>query len=161
MAKPAKLWSLLKPATQKRKLSFFTKQGLSPAQVKSRYNAGTLGSQKAARGKAKTPEHPEDFIKNPEKYKEYRPKTRISTGSREGPALTDEQRKELETLAIRNMDRQLGDRHKYNPLTVRNNVPKMNYGQLITAINAEAEELDDLAGGLPQYRYPGNPFMYH
>jgi hypothetical protein len=73
--KPSKLWSALKPATQKRKLSGFRKQGLTDGQIRARYNAGTLGPQSAVRGhggksgQGLTPEHPREA--NPIRHREY------------------------------------------------------------------------------------------
>src|SRR5262245_8609131 len=47
----------LRPAIRERKVRWYEKhQGLSAEEVRQRYNAGTLGSQKAARGHANTPE---------------------------------------------------------------------------------------------------------
>jgi len=52
-----KLFAQLKPATQERKLKWFAKhEGLSPSEVRSGYDAGTL-SQKGARGHRQTREH--------------------------------------------------------------------------------------------------------
>lgn len=76
MPAPRKLFSQLSDSQRKRKLSWYRRnQGLSPSQVARRYNAGTLGSQKAARGKAESPEHkiqPDTATpKQREQYKRY------------------------------------------------------------------------------------------
>lgn len=59
MAAPRKPFSQLKPATQQRKARYYAKHhGLTAKQVETRYDNGTLGSQKASRGHARTPEKP-------------------------------------------------------------------------------------------------------
>jgi hypothetical protein len=106
-----------------------------------------------------TPEHPQDAVKNPGKYRGYQPKKDIR--------LSRAERDKLEAATIRNADRELGHRIKYNPQTVRQNVPRMTYKQLIQAVNATANEWEDL--GSPQYRLDEgvygpryhNPFFYH
>lgn len=72
---PRKTFNELSPGQQQRKLSWFRRhEGLSPAQVQRRYDAGTL-SQKAARGHTpgKTPEHPSEAVKNPQRFRGYQP----------------------------------------------------------------------------------------
>jgi hypothetical protein len=160
MARPRKPFSQLSESQQKRKLSWYRRnQDLSPDQVKRRYNAGTLGSQKAARGKAHSYEHPEDAVKNPGKYQGYQPKKNVR--------LSQADRAKLEAEVIRRMDSELGDRIKYNPATPRQYVPGMPSRDLIIAVNASANELEDLASvqhklgeGMhgPEYR---NRLWYH
>jgi hypothetical protein len=61
----------LKPDTQKRKLAYYAKhQGLTPQQVRKRYDAGTLGPQTGTRGHSHTPERPERAHTKPE-YQTY------------------------------------------------------------------------------------------
>jgi hypothetical protein len=179
VAKPRILWSALKPATKKRKLSYYKKQGLTPGQVASRYNAGTLGPQAASRGHAKTPERPERAAKHPEKYPEYvRKRAKTGGGGSPGPGI----RKDNEALAPRiwldkaylNIDlrlgpgRPLGQLPKYNPVTVRANVyggitaesgpvPGMNLATAKWTAKASEDELIEFAW--PQYR--ANPWWYH
>ena len=69
--KPRKLWSQLTKGTQNRKLSFYRKRGLTDAQIRSRYNSGSLGPQTAARGHAETPERPSRAARNPGRYEKY------------------------------------------------------------------------------------------
>jgi hypothetical protein len=77
---PRQKWAELKPGTKKRKLAWYAKhQGLTAAQVRGRYNAGTLGPQTATRGHAQTPERPERLktgreAETEDKYKRYRDK---------------------------------------------------------------------------------------
>jgi hypothetical protein len=89
MASPRKVWSALKPATKTRKLRYYAKQGLNPTQVASRYNNGTLGSQKAVRGHATTPERPSVAARRPEDYPDYvrkhRPPPKNTGGGPIGP----------------------------------------------------------------------------
>jgi hypothetical protein len=158
MAKPRKLWSALKPATQKRKLSYYGKQGLSPAQVRSRYNSGSLGSQTASRGHAKTPERPSRARKNPERYREYLDKRRFRDGP--GPSLT------LRDRAYNNFFRHLGGYLKYNDDTVRHHIYNMmNDGEVAWTINASEEDLLHYASVAMHQRYFGNylqsPWWYH
>jgi hypothetical protein len=79
MPSPRQKWSELKPDTKKRKLAWYKNhQGLSPGQVISRYNNGTLGPQEESRGHGETPEHPDRLKPPPEngedKHKRYRNK---------------------------------------------------------------------------------------
>lgn len=72
-----KTFAQLSAGQQKRKLSWFGRhEGLSAAEVQRRYDAGTL-SQKSARGHApgRTPEHPSEAIKNPDKFRGYQPRS--------------------------------------------------------------------------------------
>jgi hypothetical protein len=76
---PRKRFQELKPDQQKRKLAWYKNhQGLTPEQVKRRYNKGTLGPQTDTRGHGQTPERPER-LKPPvegkeDKHKRYRDK---------------------------------------------------------------------------------------
>jgi hypothetical protein len=170
VAKPRILWSALKPATKKRKLSYYKKQGLTPGQVASRYNAGTLGPQAASRGHAKTPERPSRAVKQPDKYPEYIRKHQPKTGGPGGGGSLREWRDK----AYLNIDRKLGPGRplgqlpKYNAVTVRANVyggitaeswpvPGMDMTQVRWTASASEHELIERA--FPQYK--ANPWWYH
>jgi hypothetical protein len=148
MAIPRKLWSALKPATQKRKLSFYRKRGLSDAQIRSRYNAGTLGPQTAVRGHAQTPERPERAAKRPERYQEYlsRRARRRGTG---GPVFSARDR------AYGNVHRKIGTYQKYNDNTVRRHVYQMmTDAEVEWTINAS----EDMIVGRAEANYGIRPF---
>lgn len=170
MARPRKLWSALKPDTKKRKLAYYAKQGLTPGQVSSRYNAGTLGSQSAARGHAKTPERPSQAARHPERYPEYTAK-RTKTG---GPGKPQSERDRWRDRAYLNIDRQLGPGRpggqyaKYNAVTVRANVyggvtaesgPVPGMTTALARATAGMTEDELVEHAFPQYL--GNPWYYH
>jgi hypothetical protein len=167
MASPRKPFSELSDAQQNRKLSYFRRHdGLSASEVKSRYNAGTL-SQKGARGHRATAEHPSEAIKAPERYRTYRPAKDIQ--------VTGEDRERLETLFVRNITRRLGEEHKWSsgsPLAVQDAASHATFRQLITGINATADELRSLGRKQNADKATGpfwtdskgkshNPFWYH
>jgi hypothetical protein len=167
--KPRKLWSALKPSTRLRKLRFYRKQGLTPAQVARRYNTGSLGSQAAVRGHAETPEHGlGQALKEPGKYRKYLRKRERPGGGRETPE--DEAIRINNQLdrAFTNFDRRLSHYVYYNRRTVRANVyggetsesgivPGMSYAQATWTASADTEEIRSMAS--EQYR--GNPWWYH
>jgi hypothetical protein len=116
-------------------------------------------SLKTARGKkpGQTPEHPKDAIKNPERYKGYKPKVPRWKGTP-----TPQDRSRLETQAVRAIDQKLGNRIKYNPLTVRLNVPRMTIAELLFVISADAEDIADRGSDVMHpVRKSNNPFYYH
>jgi hypothetical protein len=117
MPKPRKLWSALKPATQKRKLAFYRKRGLSEAAIKARYNSGSLGSQSAVRGHSATPERPSRAAKHPGRYQKYIEKRR-RIGDRFPPVSRRD-------LAEGNVERQIGHYIKYSPAAVHKRIHYM------------------------------------
>lgn len=164
-----KLWSALKAATRERKLRFYKKQGLTPAQVARRYNANTLGSQAASRGHAATPEHGlKEALKQPGKFRKYLQKKNRPGGILEGPE--DEAARINDTLdrAYANIRTRLSHYIHYNDSTVVSNVyggdtsesgpvPGMSYAQATWTASADTEEIRSMAS--EQYR--GNPWWYH
>lgn len=157
MALPRKLWSALKPATQKRKLTFYRKRGLSDAQVKAKYNAGTLGSQKAVRGHAQTPERPSQAARHPEKFEKYITKHRPKRG---GPILSSRDR------AYSSIFGKLGGYEKYNDDSVRRHVYNMmSDAEIEYAINASEDMLVGRAAanyGIRLFRgFAQSPWWYH
>lgn len=173
---PRKLWSQLKPATRTRKLSYYKKQGLSPRQVRERYNRGTLGSQAAARGHRETPEHglKEALRKSRKSAKYDKYLERKSTVKiREGTSAIDRAIIEatnlntLRDLAYASMYR-LHDYVYYNDQTVRANVyggitsesgpvPGMSAAEATWTAQADIEDIRSQAS--EQFR--GNPWWYH
>lgn len=159
MPKPRKLWSALKSATQKRKLGFYRKQGLSDSQIRARYNAGTLGPQTAARGHAQTPERPSLARRNPERYERYLRK-RERTGG--GPRQPEQWRID----AYNNIKAKIGEYFRYNDNTVR-----LHCFQMMTraegewTINADEEMIVQrarVAYGLRLFRrVEQSPWWYH
>lgn len=110
-------------------------------------------SLKSARGHKpdKTPEHPQDFLKNPGKYQgsSYRPRTTPKgyESAKPGTSATPE-RGRLENEVIRKLDPILTERamisgHEYSPELVRDNVHRMPYDLLIFALTAGIGELLD------------------
>lgn len=144
---PAK-WDSLSPAYRAR----LERGGIT----RSGYLRGdTLG---AARGHkpGRTPEHPKDAVKNPERYKGYKPRKEVRTTPQESAALTD--------AAVRSMDRKLApglatgaDVFNYSPERVRENVEKMSASQKIWTIGATEDELMQAA----RRQVAGNPWFYH
>ena len=171
---PRKLWSQLSPATKKRKLGYYKKhRGLSPSQVVSRYNNGTLGSQAGTRGHAHTPEHglrEAQKSKNPDRYRDYirkraTPEAKPVSGSAEDEAY---ELNGARDAAYYNMTGKLRGLPKYHEATVRANVyggetsesgdvPGMTLGEARWSANASQEELRVYA--TPQYLK--NPWFYH
>ncbi|HEY6018468.1 MAG TPA: hypothetical protein VIY48_00775 [Candidatus Paceibacterota bacterium] len=103
---PGKRFQDLKPDQQKRKLSWYRRnQGLTPRQVRERYNRGTLGPQTVARGHGQTPERPEEAEKNPGKYEKYR-----------------EKRKQAITFIVEFKRDKWGDKPRFNAARSKKNV---------------------------------------
>src|SRR5882672_1084481 len=151
MAKPRKPWSQLKDKTKKDKLKYFGEQGLSPGQVSSRYNAGTLGSQAGARrhvtkSGTPVPEHGvKDVVKNPGKYagSGYRPRKAVS--------LTAQQENELRILVTQRMRALLeGSPKGFNAESIQANVWNMTAEQLIAGIGATESDLREWASPQPR-----------
>lgn len=172
---PRKLWSQLKKTTQTRKLRFYAKQGLSPRQVRERYNRGTLGSQSAVRGHKETPEHglKEALRKsrNTSRYDKYlERKSEPDTKGLNSYDAAIEKATNLNTLrdlAYASM-RRLRDYVYYNDATVRANVyggttsesgpvPGMSAAEATWTASADIEDIRSQASD--QYR--GNPWWYH
>jgi hypothetical protein len=151
-----KLWSKLRPATQKRKLAFYRRQGLSDSQIKSRYNRGTLGPQSAARGHARTPERPERASRQPARYREYLAKRPPGPGpgvtSPPGPGP-----RSIWDQAFDNMVRQIGSYHKFRRETVRANIGKMTEAEARWTAQADAEEIRARA----RMQRASNKWFYH
>ena len=160
--RPKILWSKLKPATQKRKLNFYKKQGLSDSAIRAKYNTGTLGPQSAARGHGQTPERPTRAARNPIRYEKYIQRHQ-RLGGETGPVLTVWDR------AYINMIQKLGDHIGFNPArspqVVKNNIygtpdgkiPRMSEADAEWTATADVEALR--AKG--RIQYPGNPWFYH
>ena len=131
---------MLRPATKKRKLAFYREQGLSDAQIKARYNKGTLGPQTAARGHARTPERPERAVRQPGRYREYLSKRPPGPGHGvvlpPGPGP-----RSVQDEAFDNMVRQLGAYHKFKRETVRYNTNNMTDAEARWTAQADAEEI--------------------
>src|ERR1700761_9354860 len=169
MAKPRKLWTQLTQATRLRKLRHYRKQGLTDRQIASRYNTGKLGSQKAARGHAQTPEHGmKEALKEHRrsgKYDKYIDRRNTPRGGDEiDQAISFNQ---ILDLAYASMQR-LADYVYYNEATVRANVyggetsesgpvPGMSLSEATWTGSATVEEIRYFAS--PQYT--GNPWWYH
>lgn len=166
MAIPRKLWSQLKPATRARKLAYYAKQGLNPRQLARRYNSGTLGKQSGARGHRGTPEHPEEALKNPEKYRKYINRQdkvqRGETAEDYAYRINESRDKAYESM------RRLREYVYYNDNTVRANVyggdtaesgpvPGMDIFKAMWTASADLEEIRSMASD--QYR--ANPWWYH
>lgn len=158
MAKPRKLWSALTKSTQTRKLAFYRKRGLSDSSIRSRYNAGTLGPQTAARGHAKTPERPERANRNPGKYQDYLAKHRPP--ERGGPTISRRDR------AYGNIVAKIGDYIKFDPKAVRKRVYQMMTDAEIEWTIAASEDM--IVGraavnyGLRLFgTYSQSPWWYH
>lgn len=167
MAAPRKLWSRLTAGTRARKLSYYKKQGLTPGQVARRYNAGTLGSQAAARGHAATPEHPAQALREPQKYPAYLRRKEQPKKGETPHELAIRINTALDT-AYRNFRRRLSNYVYYNDSTVTANiyggstresgtVPGMSLAQATWTAQADTEEIRSMAS--EQYR--GNPWWYH
>lgn len=159
MAVPRKLWSALKPATQKRKLGFYRKRGLSDAAIKSRYNAGTLGPQSAARGHADTPERPEIARRNPGRYRKYIEKRRPKRGG--GDYIFTRR-----DLAYSNVYSKLRDYARYGDAAVRKRVYSMMSDKEVEwTINASEDMLVGRAAANYGMRlfgtYTQSPWWYH
>lgn len=105
-----RVWSSLSPAYQAR----LKRAGIT----KRKYESGA--SLSAARGHSKTPEHPRDAARKPEKYPEYVEKAKGLQKEVEGKRTrTAEFLKEI----IANRKEILwGATHKYNPLRARENI---------------------------------------
>lgn len=174
MATPRKTFDQLSAAQQKRKLSWYRRnQGLGEAEVKRRYNAGTLGPQSASRGHSKTPEHGiKEARKNPKKYPEYFRKRAVpKPAAPEIPQSDVDLAYELNTWkdrAFDNIVRKLGGMYKFNLDTVEANVyggvtaesgpvRGMDLGESKWTAKASKDELR--AHASPQYK--GNPWFYH
>lgn len=126
-----KSWESLSPAYRDR----LSRGGIT----KSKYESGASLSK--ARGHAKTPEHPREAIKNPQKFPGYKPKKE--------PKVSEEDNKKLSADAVKSMDAKLGfgyvpggdDVINYDPQRVRDNVAKMTTSQKIWTITASEEDL--------------------
>lgn len=173
---PRKLWSQLRKSTQTRKLRHYAKQGLTPRQVASRYNKGTLGSQAAARGHKSTPEHglkqalrKSRVTSKYDKYIERKTEPKIPEGLNDYEKAI-ERATNLNTirdLAYASMHR-LHDYVYYNDQTVRANVyggvtsesgpvPGMSVAEATWTASADVEDIRSQAS--EQFR--GNPWFYH
>ena len=172
---PRKLWSQLASGTQKRKLAYYRKQGLTARQVRERYNRGTLGSQAAARGHKGTPEHglKEALRKSRKsgKYDKYlerrtRPDTKGLSDYDKAVELAVSLN-EMRDLAYASMARLQGYVY-YRDDTVRANVyagvtresgpvPGMDMAAATWTASADIEDIRSMAS--EQYR--GNPWWYH
>jgi hypothetical protein len=160
MAKPRKLWSALTKGTQQRKLSFYRKRGLSDSSIRSRYNAGTLGPQSAARGHAATPERPERAAKNPGKYQKYIEKRRGTTEGIDYKPITARDR------AYGNIDQKIGNYIKFSPQAVRKRVYQMmSDAEVAWTINASEDMIVGRAAANYGMRlfgdYRQSPWWYH
>jgi hypothetical protein len=158
MAKPRKPWGQLKDKTRQDKLKYFGEQGLTPAQVRGRYNAGTLGSQAGARRHVTksgmpVPEHGvKDVVKSPGKYEGsgYRPRKAVS--------LTAPQENELRIRVTQRIRALLeGSPRGFNAESIQENVWKMTAEQLIAGIGATESDLREWAA--PQPRRGDAPIM--
>lgn len=159
MAIPRKLWSALKPGTQRRKLGFYRKRGLSDSQIRARYNAGTLGSQSAARGHAATPERPSRAVRNPGRYQKYIEKRRQITGDK-FPKITRRDR------AYGNIDQKIGHYIKFDPRAVRRRVYEMmSDAEIEWTIHASEDMIVGRAAANYGMRlfgdYRQSPWWYH
>ena len=154
--KPRKLWSQLTKGTQNRKLSFYRKRGLTDAQIKSRYNFGSLGPQTAARGHAETPERPSRAARNPGKYRKYIAKhqpERVAGISRRD-------------LAYGNVDQKIGHYVKYSPQAIRNRIYNMmTDAEVEWTISADEDMIVGRAAANYGMRlfgdYRQSPWWYH
>jgi hypothetical protein len=110
----------------------------------------------AARGHGKTPEHPREAARRPERYPEYR-------GNREN-------RQELITQAVRHYDREFGNyvspaANPYSPEAMRDRIERMTYSQLRLVLSSDRTDLQRLASAQqsrnarPNAYY--NLFWYH
>ena len=158
MAGRRKSWDSLSPAYRQR----LSRGGVT----KEKYESGANLS--AARGHARTPEHPREAAKRPERYPEYVQKRQAKQKKTPTPQEQAISRNRRLDNAFRNFDARLGDYIKYNRTTVAANVyggelpdgtdaPGMSDEQAIWTANADAEEIRSRAS--EQYR--GNPWWYH
>jgi len=160
MPKPRKLWSRLAKATQQRKLGFYRKQGLSDAQIRSRYNSGSLGPQSAARGHAATPERPSRAAKHPERYQKYIAKRR-EKGKHIGGGPVSRR-----DLAYGNVWSKLHNYAKYGDRAVRKRIYEMmTDAEVGWTINASEDMLVGRAAANYGMRlfgdYRQSPWWYH
>jgi hypothetical protein len=151
--RPKILWSKLKPATQKRKLNFYKKQGLSDSSIRAKYNTGTLGPQSAARGHATTPERPTRAVRNPLRYQKY---IERRTAPATGPQLSP---RDLAYIVFTQL---LGDYLKFNPKTVKVNVyEKMSDADIAWLGQQSGEDGAEAIRAKARIQKIGNPFYYH
>lgn len=121
---------------------------------RSDYESGASLSK--ARGHAKTPEHPSDAGRNPERYRDYlRERQRPETG---GGGTTD--RDVLKRRAKENAHRVLGDAMELNRDFVFRNISRMTDEQLRRTARLSADQWRNLARNAKPGSY-GSLLWYH
>lgn len=162
MAGRRKSWESLTPKYRAR----LSRGGIT----KSKYESGA--SLAKARGHAKTPEHPREAARNPERYREYNRKREPRTSTHEDIAYTLNSARDAAYFNILGL---LGDYIKFREPNVRANVyggtrrpqhkdetgdiemPGMTLTEARWTAQADAEELRSRADN----NYKRNPWFYH
>jgi hypothetical protein len=116
-------------------------------------------SLKTARGHkaGKTPEHPTDLFKSPEKYKEYRErKVKRENQKFKGGQKEKTDHDDLIERALRNAVRQLGEGYRFNEERIKKNLKRMSAGELRDAAVISADEWRNRARKQGKF----NPWWY-